>query len=171
MAFHTRDDGMPMLDDIALSDDVFQEFMPVMITPSIRDYLLKKTRSTEQLPATLALSREGGTTMLNIVACLVCESYMKDLTADERLRLHLDAMTRLETEASELRQRKEWREIIAESMLATLHGFAGPPRSDINAFVDAITNVKYDTWEAIVQNNDDYENEKSWQPVPDCQST
>ena len=37
---------------------------------------------------------------------------------------------------------RAWRDIIAESLLATLADFAGPPAVDIRAYIDAILKVR-----------------------------
>lgn len=43
---------------------------------------------------------------------------------------------------SQAHLRREWRDIIAESLLATLADFAGPPAVDRRAYVEAILKVR-----------------------------
>lgn len=165
MMFHTRDDGMLMVDDVELSDEVYQDFIHVTITPSIREYLWEQTQRIEQLPCMFDVSREAGMAMLHMSARLVCESYISDLTPEDRLQRHADTVVRLGNEAKKLKKSKEWRDIIAQSLLASLGGFAGPPTKDIEAFVEAVNGVKFNVLEAIERNEEEYEIEREWFPL------
>jgi hypothetical protein len=165
MLFHTRDDGMLMVDDVELSDEVYQDFIHVTITPSIREYLWEQTQRIEQLPCMFDVSREAGMAMLHLVARQVCESYISDLTPEDRLQRHAETVVRLKNEAKEFKKRKEWRDIIAQSLFASLSGFAGPPVKDIEAFVEAIEGVKFNALEAIERNDEELEIEREWFPL------
>jgi hypothetical protein len=55
---------------------------------------------------------------------------------------------------------RSWHDIIAESLLATLAGFAGPPEADRRAFVEAIIKVRDDARAAV-------EDDENWETTSD----
>ena len=63
---------------------------------------------------------------------------------------------------SQAHLRREWRDIIAESLLATLADFAGPPAVDRRAYIEAILKVRDDARSAAAADDDE-----NWETTSD----
>lgn len=167
--FHRReDDGMLVVGDFEFNDELYQEFLPVTITPSIRDFLWEFTECNGRdwvgmFDVDADLAEECARNIANDA----CDAYLYDVTSEERLAMHERKLQKLMIKTDELVAAKEWRQMIGVSILAHLSELKGPPRRHIDAFREAIRDVQHEAQSSLEMNACEFEAEQEWKPLPE----
>ena len=93
-----------------------------------------------------------------------CRAY---LAHNDHRVLHENMLITLARRAESAQNRVDWRQIIGTSLLATIHGFAGPPQEDREAFEHAIRDVMFDATDEQENIAYDIAIEEHWRDIDD----
>lgn len=154
--------------DFEFNDELYQEYLPVTITPSIRDFLWEYTEHNGL--DCLYMFDNGvdvGERFARALANDACNAYIHDTTSEERLQLHEHKLKEIMNKTDDLVKSSEWRQMIGESLLAQLSDYAGPPREDIDVFRKAITDLQNAARGRLHVNACDFEAEQEWESLSD----